>query len=249
MKAIIIPSTVNTIEAYAFSECTSLTKIELPYNLTEISDYLFYASEFTISNRINAIGNNAFAHTQLSSITIPSNVTSIGDELFFGCSKLTTVALPYEIKVIPKGCFQYCESLITFKFPHKLVKTGAYSFNNCKSLVSVDIPNSVEEIGEEAFSECSKLQSLYIGENVKYIGNNAFSRCISLAQVHLKGKIPPKVSEELANSQYTSIIENKKDIFYFTVAPLLCFVPKGAYEIYHNDKYWRNHAIIEEGWL
>ena len=44
-------------------------------------------------------------------------------------------------------------------------------------------------------------------------------------------------------------IENKKDIFYFTVAPLLCFVPKGAYEIYHNDKYWRNHAIIEEGWL
>jgi hypothetical protein len=68
-----IPSTVDTIEHYAFCDCDLLTNITIP-------------------NSVTFIGSAAFEDcSQLSSIRIPGSVTYIGPCAFLWCSGLTTV--------------------------------------------------------------------------------------------------------------------------------------------------------------
>ena len=61
----------------AFYNCSGLTSITIPNNVT-------------------SIGNEAFRNCSgLTSITIPDSVTSIGSSAFRGCSGLTSIAIPF----------------------------------------------------------------------------------------------------------------------------------------------------------
>ena len=72
LKTVIITGG-ESINDYAFYQCTSLTSITIPDGVTSIGNYAFYDC------------------TGLTSITIPDSVTTIGDQAFFGCSSLTSV--------------------------------------------------------------------------------------------------------------------------------------------------------------
>ena len=68
-KNTVIPNTVTSIGASAFSNCTTLTSIVIP-------------------NSVVSIGERAFFLCYLPSLTIPSSVTSIGKEAFEYCIRL-----------------------------------------------------------------------------------------------------------------------------------------------------------------
>ncbi len=87
LGAYTIPSSVTSIEEYAFSDCTGLTSITIPSSVT-------------------SIGECAFEYcTGLTSITIPSSVTSIGNDAFWNCSGLTSITIPSSVTVIGDGAF------------------------------------------------------------------------------------------------------------------------------------------------
>ena len=99
---IIIPDTheglpVTYIGDHAFSDCSSLTSIEIPAGVTSIGDYAFqYCSSltgvsFAEGSQLTSIGDYAFFECgSLTSIEIPAGVTSIGDHAFQYCSNLTS---------------------------------------------------------------------------------------------------------------------------------------------------------------
>ena len=65
LREVVISTSVDMICAYAFSDCLSLTGIELPYSLT-------------------AIGREAFSYCEkLIRPEIPAGVTCIGEDAFF----------------------------------------------------------------------------------------------------------------------------------------------------------------------
>jgi hypothetical protein len=73
ITSISIPSSVTSIENYAFSGCADLTSVTIPANVT-------------------SIGSGAFFYcTKLTSVTIGNGVTSIGSSAFSWCTKLTSV--------------------------------------------------------------------------------------------------------------------------------------------------------------
>ena len=89
-----------------------------------------------IPTSVTAIGNYAFAGSNLISIVIPDNVTVIGDYAFNGCQSLTSVVIGKNVS-----------------------KLGEYVFYNCPNLTSVVIGENVSTIGVYAFGGCSKLTS------------------------------------------------------------------------------------------
>ena len=91
----IIPSSVTSIGARAFSLCNSLTSITIP-------------------NSVISIWDEAFEECSgLTSITIPNSVTNIGDKAFFYCSNLTSVIIGNSVTSIGNGAFSGCSKLNT----------------------------------------------------------------------------------------------------------------------------------------
>ena len=89
-KSYVIPSSVTSIDDYAFSSCDSLSEIGIPSSVTSIGDSAFSScdslSEIVIPSSVTSIGDWAFSFcSSLSEIVIPSSVTSIGDCAFYNC--------------------------------------------------------------------------------------------------------------------------------------------------------------------
>ena len=89
-KSYVIPSSVTSIDDYAFSSCDSLSEMVIPSSVTSIGDSAFSScdslSEIVIPSSVTSIGDWAFSFcSSLSEIVIPSSVTSIGDCAFYNC--------------------------------------------------------------------------------------------------------------------------------------------------------------------
>ena len=85
----IIPDSVTSIGESAFSECSSLTSINIPDSVTSIGDHAFSRC------------------SSLTSITIPNSVTSIGENAFEGCYNLELKAKENEANEDSKSIFSY----------------------------------------------------------------------------------------------------------------------------------------------
>lgn len=71
--AVTIPSSVKSIDWYAFEYCSTLTSV-------------------TMIEGVTSIGDRAFEHcSSLISVTIPSSMTNIGSLAFYDCTELKTV--------------------------------------------------------------------------------------------------------------------------------------------------------------
>ena len=136
----------HSSDAGAFKDCTDLSNITIPGNVTKIDEYAF---EDCIS---------------LESVTFEENsqLTSIGNATFDGCSSLTSVDISRCTKLtsIDSSAFYGCSSLTSVTIPDSVTSIGPSAFSSCSSLTSVTIPGSVTSIGHQAFSGCSSLTSV-----------------------------------------------------------------------------------------
>ena len=151
----------DTIPSAAFSDCSSLTSIEIPSSVTSIGDGAFYGC------------------SSLTSIEIPSSVTSIGEGVFADCSLLEVIIVnlhnsKYDSRDNCNAIIETATNILisackTTIIPSSVTSIGEGAFAGCSSLTSIEIPSSVTSIGEDAFSYCSSLASVnYKGTIVQY---------------------------------------------------------------------------------
>ena len=193
---LVIPSTISyngttynvtSIGGSAFSDCSSLTSINIPESVT-------------------SIGGSAFEYcSSLTSINIPEKVTSIGDSAFFGCSSLTSINIPESVTSIGDSAFNGCSSLTSINIPESVTSIGAQAFNGCSSLTSINIPEGVTSIRAGIFYRCSSLTSINIPESVNSIGNQAFERCSTLISISSLNTTAPTLG---AKNVFTSMPSN-----------------------------------------
>jgi hypothetical protein len=141
LTSVTIPASVTSIGEGVFDGCSGLTNIGVNAanpDYTSAGGVLFDKSldtllqcpdglsgNYTISNSVTSIGDDAFAYcTGLTSVTLPNGVTSLGDYAFYGCSGLTSVTLP-----------------------NGVTSLGDYAFENCSSLMGVYFQGSAPSLG------------------------------------------------------------------------------------------------------
>ena len=106
----------DVIGNYTFSDCSGLTSLILPSNVTSIGYSAFYGcirlTSLTLPSSVTSIGSSAFeACYGLFSLTLPSSVTEIGESAFEGCIRLASLTLPSSVTSIGKSAFEGCSGL------------------------------------------------------------------------------------------------------------------------------------------
>lgn len=88
---------------------------------------------------VDAIADEAFFSSGITSISMPNTVTKIGNDAFSSCSGLTDITIP--------DC---------------LVSIGDRAFYNCRGITGIVIPENVQSIGIAAFFQCKKLSTVTV---------------------------------------------------------------------------------------
>lgn len=213
---------VETIEDYAFKDCSSLKTITIPKDVSEMGSYVFYGCKnletVTLPTTLETIEYNAFSNSGLTSIFIPKGVTSISSTSFNYCGKLSTISVSDE-------------------------NTTYDSRNNCNAIIQTAtnqilrgtsntiIPNTATSIGDNAFNDINSLTSIVIPESVTSIGQYAFYECNSLAEVVCKAKVAP----QLKSDAFSNDVLSKATLY----------VPEESVESYKADGEWKKFSDIQ----
>ena len=194
ITSIEIPSNVTTLSNYVFQGCSGLTSLTLPAGITEIGDYAFWGcsglTSLNLPAGITEIGEGTFyGCSGLTSLNLPAGITWIGYEAFSGCSGLTSLNLPAGITWIGYEAFSGCSGLTSLNLPAGITSIGWKAFEGCSGLTSLNLPAGITEIGSSAFEGCSGLTSLNLPAGITEIGNDTFSGCRGLTSLTLPAGI------------------------------------------------------------
>ncbi|KAL3941998.1 MAG: hypothetical protein SGBAC_003742 [Bacillariaceae sp.] len=170
LQAAFIPPTVRRIERAAFTNCSSLSDLEL------------------VEGQLEAIESMAFAQCMaLTEISIPSTVEEIGDNAFMSCTGLVDLLLQREgkLKKICEHAFRKCEALQKVAIPSSVHRIEEFSFDGCSSLVELGLSMGLQDICRNAFSMCVSLKMVDIPYTVIALGEGSFSNCKALVDVNM----------------------------------------------------------------
>ncbi len=203
----VIPSSVTSIGASAFSYCTALSTIEIPLSVTAIRESAFYGCSGLISinipSSVKTIESNAFGNcSNLTSVRLSESIKTIGDAAFAGCSNIESISLPDSLSEIQAALFRGCVNMAEITIPGSVKSIGSAVFDGCAKLKSIILPDGLEMLGRSVFEGCSGLEKLYIPENVKTIGSGAFSGCTNLTEISLPGSLSELSNDIFRNCTY-----------------------------------------------
>lgn len=160
---------VIEIGEHAFEECSQLTGIEYPKNITKISDY-------------------AFQKTGIIDIIIPNTVIYIGRMSFSGCINTVNIYIPESVQFMGARAFsiQTTGSLyINCDIPSSMPDGNPYQGVFAESNISkITIGESVKSIGDAAFMDCNQVKTIEYeeGNQLENIGYGAFG-CPSVKEM------------------------------------------------------------------
>jgi hypothetical protein len=206
----VLPDGLETIEDYAFYNCTSLASIQLPDSLESIGNNAFYGCTSLVSidlpEGFESIGTYAFFNcTSFASISLPESLESIAAQAFFRCTSLASITLSEGLTSIGSQAFYNCTSLASITLPEGLTTIGNSAFYGCTSLTSIDLPEGLTSIGGQAFQGCTSLVSVDLPESLEYITTYAFYGCTSLAYIDLPESLKDIEDRAFQGCAFTSI--------------------------------------------
>lgn len=179
-----MPSSVESIGAKAFYDCSRLENCDVPMTATLGIDAFENCTSLTPDEYgVRYAGPYLVeaSDKEASTILIRPGTKYIEERAFYNCQNLTTMIIPEGVSTIETtDLFAACKSLTSVTLPSNLTAIGDEMFAGCYSLQGIDLSH-VKSIGRNAFSGCTSLTSLDM-PSVTSLGNGAFRGCIGLTE-------------------------------------------------------------------
>ena len=197
-----IPNGVESITAYAFYHCNSITNLNLG-NVKNLANYAFDTCTAlrTVTNngKLKRIDFGAFEWCYaLVSFEFRDGLEYVGGQAFLSDSLLKFDTLPDSVTYIGWNAFRGTAAEGEMWLPSQLTTLGATSFEGCKKLVSVAIPDGVTVVNGWTFRNCTSMRSLSIPASVtRMAGDYEFANCSKLNAVYYEGNAPTVTSTNL----------------------------------------------------
>jgi len=197
-----LPSTVTTIEPYAFEGARKLKEINLPAGLTTIGEYAFLQAGLTqpyIPAKVSSIGEYAFNCFGLTEVAVAPENSSYAsqDGILYSKDMSELIWYPYrkqgETFVTPVGVTKIGTSglsgynLKTVIISEGVTTLGDQTFNGCENLVQVSLPSTLRALGRAAFVN-TPIESMVIPEGVTSL-YQVFQGCYRLKSVVLPASL------------------------------------------------------------
>jgi len=200
VDTVLFGSAVASIGNYALYNCSDITTIILPENVSAIGISAFKGctsldSIMWKSTNITAypveIGMLPFENCpSLQTISFGDQVQSIPQNAFYNNTSVKKITLGKSVTNVGSTAFYGCSSLNSLVIPQKVSTIGNNAFSNCRSLVSItwnaknvsSYPTSMETL---PFVNCSALQTITFGNTVQIIPTYAFANSASVQFVSI----------------------------------------------------------------
>ena len=197
LESLTISFGVKSIANGAFSSCTSLASLTVPYvgggsEGTEFLGYIFGAESYERGAE--------FVPASLKTVNV-SGAVPIADGAFFGLSSITDISFNANLKTIGEGAFSGCTSLKQIAVPKSVTAIGKGAFSGCTSLSALSLPFIGGSASENRYlgyifgAESAELSSAAIPstlENIQTVGGadiaeNAFAGAASVLVIDISG--------------------------------------------------------------
>ncbi len=220
-------SKLTEIGSRAFYNCSALTGIIIPANVTNINKEAFSGSGLTniifeSGSRLATIGASAFYHCNFTSVSLKNtNLTHIMDNAFFGCNSITNIQLPSTVEYIgyqsiPTSSMQATSQglVIVDACDDTSVKYWLGCNNLTATEITKDMIENVKIIAYNALSECTKtITKLEIPASVK---------CLMGTNLDIEG------SYFLNFEKLTSISVEEENTIYTSANGTNCIIEKST---------------------
>lgn len=175
VREVILPDSIHTIGASAFSGCYQLEEMVLPVNL-------------------KAIGEGCFEHCEkLVLNTLPVGLKNIPFKGFFKCPLANNQILSHIVTIDTCG-FQG-SNFEKLHIPGNVLSIGWDAFKECHKLTHLVIDEGTETLKTGAFCNNYELKEIVLPSSIKQVGQGVFSMCPKIVSVVLYAVIPPDNSQ------------------------------------------------------
>ncbi len=198
-KEVILPSTVEVIDNYAFNSCFNLEKINIPESLIAIKDAAFYLTTKLKSidlNMVSYIGNdNFFLCTSLEEFKVNKNNTqfNVFEKVLYTKDLKKLLRAPDNIEKL-----SFAPSLLTFEnealsrllrideivIPNSVIALSDNLFYESK-IKKVTLNGTYISLNNNLFHSCSLLKEVIIHAPIKYVLERVFYKCLALESINL----------------------------------------------------------------
>ncbi len=208
VTSVVVPSSVHTIQNYAFANCDQLLEVYIGSGVSSLGDAAFYNcyNLEVLSVHINnpyysSLGgilyNDAFTtlikcpSALAGDVSIPDSVTTLSWDCFADCRYIENLAIGSGITEINGYTFESVDDLktVTFSSSSQLYTIGERAFSECEELETFEVPIGLRSIGNSAFQNCASLAAFDLPPGLESIGTGAFAGCTSLANLTIPASV------------------------------------------------------------